>query len=146
VDQTFKLFSECVLFRKLESQHKEALFTRVRTRDVSANETIFASGSPGDSMMIVLRGNVQISVATPQGRPRVLATRSPGDMFGEVACLDGEARLADAIAMTDGSLAVVDREDVLAFLEETPGAWQNIVSGLCERLRHMIGGNPIILR
>jgi CRP/FNR family transcriptional regulator, cyclic AMP receptor protein len=146
MDQIFRLFSECALFRNLERWEKEALFTRVRIRDFAAGETIFVIGSPGDSMMIVLRGTVQISVpwetqisvTSPKGQPHVVATRSPGEIFGEIAFLDGGARLADALAITDCSLAIVDRHDLLAFLEQNPGAWQNIVSALCERLRHMV--------
>jgi two-component system, sensor histidine kinase len=135
VDEIFRLFSECVLFRKLECREKEALFTRVRIRDFAASETIFVIGSPGDSMMIVLRGTVQIGIALPKGRPHVLAILSPGEIFGEIALLDGRARSADAIATTACSLAIVDRRDYLAFLEQNPGAWQNIVSVLCDRLR-----------
>jgi signal-transduction protein with cAMP-binding, CBS, and nucleotidyltransferase domain len=66
MDQTFQLFSECVLFRNLERREKEALFTRIRIRDFAASETIFVIGSPGDSMMIVLRGTVQIRVPWPK--------------------------------------------------------------------------------
>jgi len=152
VDQTFQLFSECVLFRNLERREKEALFTRVRTRDFAAGETIFVIGSPGDSMMIVLHGTVQISVTSPKGQisvtspkgqPHVAAILSPGEIFGEIAFLDGRARGADATAITDCSLAIVDRHDLLAFLEQNPGAWQNFVSVLCERLRHMVDGNTL---
>jgi CRP-like cAMP-binding protein len=93
MDQTFQLFSGCVLFRNLERREKEALFTSVRIRDFAASETIFVIGSPGDSMMIVLRGTVQISapsptqisVTSPKGQPHVLALRSPGEIFGEIA-------------------------------------------------------------
>ena len=146
MDQAFQLFSECVLFGKLERHEKESLFMRVRMRDVAAGEAIFVIGSPGDSMMIVLRGTVQISITSPKHQPHVLAMRSPGEIFGEIACLDGGARLADAIAITDGSLAIVDRHDLLAFLERNPGAWQNIASLLCERLRHMVDSNTLTLR
>jgi CRP/FNR family transcriptional regulator, cyclic AMP receptor protein len=138
-----------VVFRNLELWEKEALFNHVRIRDFAASETIFVNGSPGDSMMVVLHGAVQISVAPPKdqirvtsptGQPRVLATLSPGEIFGEIAFLDGRARFADAIAITDCSLAIVDRNVLLAFLERNPGAWQNFVSVLCERLRHMLDG------
>ena len=143
MDQTFQLFSQCVLFRKLGRQEKEALFARARLREFSAGETIFAIGSPGDSMMIVLRGTVQISITSPKGQRHVLAIRSPGEIFGEIACLDGRPRLADAIAITDSGLAIVDRHDLLAFLEKKPNAWQDIVSVLCERLRHMVDASTL---
>jgi two-component system, sensor histidine kinase len=135
VDQIFQLFSECALFRDLERREKEALFTRVRIRDFAVNETIFVIDSPGDSMMIVLHGTVQISLTSPKGQPHVLAILSPGEIFGEIAVLDGRPRSADAISITGCSLAIVDRHDLLAFLKQNPGAWQNIVSVLCERLR-----------
>jgi hypothetical protein len=61
VDQLFQVFSECVLCRHLASREKEALFTRVRIRDFAASETIFVTGSPADSMMIVLRGSTTSS-------------------------------------------------------------------------------------
>ena len=127
MDQTFQLFSECVLFRNLGRLEKEALFTRVRIRDFAASETIFVTGSPGDSMMIVLRGKVQISVTSPKGQLHVVTIMSPGEIFGENALLDGRARLADAIAITDCSLAIVDGHDLLAFLEQNPAAWQDIM-------------------
>ena len=135
--EPFQLFSECVLFRDLDHREREALFTRVQIRDFAASETIFETGSPGHSMMIVLRGKVQISVTSPKGRPHVLGILSPGRIFGEITFLDGKARSADAIAITGCSLAIVDRYDLLAFLEENPGAWQSIVSGLCECWRRI---------
>ena len=152
MDQIFQLFSECALFRHLEHREIEALFTRVRIRDFAAGETIFVIGSPADSMMIVLRGAVQ-SVTSPRGEPlpAILLNQSespstagirrgriaPGEIFGEIALLDGSARLADAIAITDCSVAIVDRHDMLAFLEQNSGGWQDVVSVLRGRLRHM---------
>jgi len=89
VDQTFQLFSECWLFRNLERREKEALFTRVKIRDFAAGETIFVVGSPGDSGMILLDGTVQISLP---GQPHAALLSTPGDIFGEIALLDGKER------------------------------------------------------
>jgi signal transduction histidine kinase len=153
VDQTFQLFSECVLCRHLERREKEALFTRVQIRDFAASETVFVTGSPADSMMIVLRGIVQIGEPKAllsgnalrtcwswRGR-RALTVLGPGEIFGENALLDGRARSADVVAITDCSLAIVDRHDYRAFLEQNPSAWQDIASVLCERLRTIDGIN-----
>jgi CRP/FNR family transcriptional regulator, cyclic AMP receptor protein len=130
MDQVFKTFSERVLFRHLERGEKEALFTCVKFRDFAAGETIWVIGAPGDCRMVVLQGTVQISLP---GRPRV--TLSFGEIFGEISLLDGKERLADVITITGCSLAILDRYDLLAFLEQNPGAWQKIVSALYERLR-----------
>jgi CRP/FNR family transcriptional regulator, cyclic AMP receptor protein len=154
MDQTFQPFSECVLFRHIERREIEAFFTRVRIRDFAPGETICGIGSPADSMMIVLRGAVQTRGTAPEDRPILLPgtvqtsvtspggrpprnTLPPGGIFGEIALSEGSARLADAVAVTDCTLAVIDRHDMLAFLEQNPDAWQDVVSVLRERMRNM---------
>jgi CRP-like cAMP-binding protein len=153
MDQTFQPFSDCVLFRHIARREIEALFSRARIRDFAAGEIVCGIGSPADSMMIVLRGAVQTRVAAPEHRPILLPgtvqtgstspgqplrnTLPPGGIFGEIALSEGSARLADAVAVTDCTLAIIDRQDVLAFLEQNPDAWQDVVSVLRERMRNM---------
>jgi CRP/FNR family transcriptional regulator, cyclic AMP receptor protein len=126
----------CVLFRDLEAAAKEALLARARIRRVAAGEAIFLMGSPGDSMMAVLSGNVRISVTSAEGKELALAILSELDVFGEIAMLDGKERTADARAMTPCTLAILERRDVLAFLARHPSAWSRLVEVLCFRLRH----------
>jgi CRP/FNR family cyclic AMP-dependent transcriptional regulator len=83
----------------------------------------------------VMSGNVQISVTSPGGKEMLLAVLHPGEVFGEIALLDGRERSADARAMTDCNIAIIDRADVLAFLEHHPEAWRGFVEILCARLR-----------
>src|ERR1700758_1747225 len=86
---------DCVLFRDLETANKDALLARACIRRVTAGETIFPMGSPGDSMMAVLSGNVRISVTSAEGREIALAILSEHDVFVEIAMLDGKERTAD---------------------------------------------------
>jgi CRP/FNR family transcriptional regulator, cyclic AMP receptor protein len=76
---------------------------------------------------------VNLKTAKALGQPPVALL--PGRVFGEIALLDGKERLADVITVAGCSLAILDRHDLLEFLEQNPGAWQKIVSVLCERLR-----------
>jgi CRP-like cAMP-binding protein len=135
VDDGRQLLGECVLFRGLGTVEKNALFSRIRIRSFAAGETIFLMGSPGGNMMAVLSGKVRISVRSQQGRELLLAILFPGEVFGEIALLDGKQRTADATAMTNCSLAMLERREILAFFERNPTAWPNIVSLLCDRLR-----------
>src|SRR6266496_2803390 len=127
--------ANCVLLRGLVSSDLDAVVGRARMRQFAAGETIFLMGSPGGSMMAVLRGTVRISIPSHEGREIVLAVLLPGEVFGEIALLDGKERTADARAMTDCDLAVLERRDVLEFLGRQPNAWHRVVDVLCERLR-----------
>lgn len=108
---------------------------RAHIRRFGAGETIFHMGSPGSSMMAVLSGQVRISISSPEGKELLLAIIQPGEVFGEIALLDGKPRSADAVAMSACSLVVLERRDVLVFLERSPEAWLRIVEVLCERFR-----------
>jgi CRP/FNR family transcriptional regulator, cyclic AMP receptor protein len=125
----------CVLFREVVAVDKDALLSRARLRRFGAGETIFLMGSPGDSMMAVLNGNVRISVPAVDGREIVLAILHENEVFGEIAMLDGKERTADARAMTPCTLAILERRDVLAFMDHHPSAWLRLVEVLCERMR-----------
>ncbi|MFL6971344.1 MAG: Crp/Fnr family transcriptional regulator [Xanthobacteraceae bacterium] len=134
-DDGRQLLGQCVLFRELGREERDALFARVHVRAYCAGETIFHMGSAGDSMMAVLSGSVRISVPSPDGREIVLAILQSGEVFGEIALLDGKERTADASAVTACHLAILDRRDVLAFLDRHPKMWPRLAELLCGRLR-----------
>src|SRR5215831_12459047 len=66
--------------------------------------------------------------------PEQAASRS-WRRLGEIAVLDGKDRTADAHAVTASTLAVLERYDVLEFLERHPNVWPRVIEVLCDRLR-----------
>ena len=81
-------------------------------------------------MMAVLSSTVRISVPSPDGREIVLAMLHAGDVFGEIALLDGKERTADAKAITSCHLIVLERRDVLTFLDRHPKIWPKLLEVL----------------
>lgn len=135
LEEARQLLSNCSLFRGLTVDERSGLVARAHVRKFNAGDTIFLIDSPGDSMMAILDGSVRISVPSPEGKEVVLAILYPGEVFGEIALLDGKGRTAEARAMTACSVAVLDRREVLAFFERHANAWPKLVEVLCERLR-----------
>ncbi|MGQ0662418.1 MAG: Crp/Fnr family transcriptional regulator [Pseudomonadota bacterium] len=93
-------------------------------------------GSPGQGMMAVLSGRVKVSSPAPHGKEIMLNVINPGEVFGEIALLDGKERTADATAMSDCELLVLNRRDFVPFLERNPALCIRLLGVLCERLRH----------
>ena len=135
IKEARRLLGDCVLFSGLSAEERAAIVARARIRSFNAGETIFTIGSPGDQMMAVLNGTVRISVPSPDGKELLLTIIQPGEVFGELAALDGKERSADAIAENACTLAVLHRHDVLSFFERNPSAWLKLVDVLCQRLR-----------
>jgi CRP-like cAMP-binding protein len=135
VENARRLVGDCVLFRELSSDQRNALVRSAHLRTVAGGQAIFLMGDPGDSMMAVLTGTVRISAPSPDGKEIILGLMQPGEFFGELALLDGKERSAEAKAMTDCTLAILNRRDVLEFLDRNPGSWPSMVEVLCDRLR-----------
>jgi len=97
--------------------------------------TIFSKGDAGNSLVAVISGTVKISISSPDGRTAILNLIGPGEIFGEVALLDGHARTADATANTNCEIFVIDRREFLPFVRSQPALAMKFIELLCARLR-----------
>jgi CRP/FNR family transcriptional regulator, cyclic AMP receptor protein len=123
------------LFREFPPAVIEQLGSYMTRRSVGRGATIFAKGDPGTALIAVLWGSVRISVSTSGGHEAVLNIINPGQAFGEIALLDGQPRTADAVAMTDCELMVIDRRDFIPVLRREPDVALKLIEILCGRLR-----------
>jgi CRP-like cAMP-binding protein len=123
------------LFARLGDQETDTILAHTRVAKYAEGDQIVSKGDPGDSMMAVLKGRVSISAPSDDGRQVVLTVMRDGDVFGEIALLDGKERTADVTAATDCEVLVVPRRSLLALLERRPDICIDLMLVLCERLR-----------
>jgi CRP/FNR family transcriptional regulator, cyclic AMP receptor protein len=83
----------------------------------------------------VISGTVKISISSADGRNAILNLIGPGELFGEVAVLDGQVRTADATANTNCEIYVIDRREFLPFVRSQPALAMKFIELLCARLR-----------
>jgi CRP/FNR family transcriptional regulator, cyclic AMP receptor protein len=130
-----KIFESHFLFGNLSASEIDALISYSRVERYRAGREIFAKGSPGQSLMAVLRGSVKISSPSDNGREIVFTIFNAGDILGEIAMLDGEERSADATAMTDCELLILNRRDLMPVLEHRADLCMILLKVLCRKLR-----------
>jgi CRP/FNR family transcriptional regulator, cyclic AMP receptor protein len=130
-----EIFERHFWLGKLSPNEVDALLRFSRVERYPAGEEIFAKGSPGNSMMLVLRGRVRISSISLTGREIVLNIIDPGGIVGEIAVLDGGERSGDAVAMADCELLVLNRRDLMPLLQNHADICLQLIKILCQRLR-----------
>jgi CRP/FNR family cyclic AMP-dependent transcriptional regulator len=130
-----QILGKCFLFGALDDGARRELVARVHRRSFNVGDPIFHAGEPGQSMMVVLSGTVRVSLSGPRGKSVILADLSAGEPLGEVALLDGKERSADAVALTKCDLLVLERREVVAFLEKRPDLCLKLLELVCARLR-----------
>ena len=95
-----------------------------------AGQAIFHEGDSGDTMFVILEGEVEISIGGD-----LLETLGPGSPFGELALIDQTPRLVTAIAKVPTVLASIPLQRFLFLVEETPYFSVQIMKVMAERLR-----------
>jgi len=129
------LLARHFLLAQLDESALDTLLAVASERRFPGGQVIFQKGDPGTSMMAVLSGRVRISAYSEDGREIILNMVDPGQLFGEIALLDGKERSADATAMGRTELLILDRRDFLPFLECNPKIAVQLIEVLCNRLR-----------
>ena len=124
------------LFGKLGPQVIERLTSYSNIKTFAAGTTIFERGDPGDCLFAVCAGTIRISNRSSDGRDAVFNLINAGGVFGEIALLDGRDRTADAQAVTDCDLMVINRRDFIPMVSGEPDLALKLIELLCERIRH----------
>jgi CRP-like cAMP-binding protein len=105
------------------------------TRKIKKGEVIFRKADVGSNLFAVCSGAVRISAPSDQGKDAIFNLIVPGEIFGEISLLDGGQRTADAVALENCELLVIERRDFLPILTDHPDVAMKLIEILCARLR-----------
>src|SRR3954465_902597 len=123
------------LFTSLDDRAAQKLCDLVETVDCQADQKLFRAGDAGNAMYLIETGEIRISVTGSDGQEITVAELGPGDFFGEMAMLDGQARSANATAVDASRLASLSRKHFMSFMAANSDVALEMLSALTQRLR-----------
>lgn len=126
---------ENLLLRGLAEDTLDRVSALVSRRSYRKGSMIFRQGDAGDALYAVISGQVRIVTHSAGGREAFLNIMEPGDVFGEIAVIDGGARTATALAMGDVVLFLIRRSDLLGLMTRDPALALHLLQVFCQRLR-----------
>ena len=106
-----------------------------KPRNYLKNSMIILEEEYGDLVFVVQTGTIKITRVNDEGKEVILALLGPGEIFGELAILDGEARSANALAQENCQLLAINKEDFLEILKNNFSVSYNLMCELAKRLR-----------
>lgn len=119
-DDKRKKLSETAVFRDMPVDMLDEISRVVEDRVVPARSLVFKRGAPGDSFWVILSGKVRVFRSDDQGVEITLSELGPGQSFGEVALLTGEARSASVEALEETQALVLSKEQFEQVLKSHP--------------------------
>jgi len=129
------LLANIPLFASVEPRALQALQARMQRRTFDRGESIFFKGEDGDTLYVIVSGEVKIVLAAPDGQESILIVLGEGDFFGEMALFDAKPRSADAVAIGPTTTLTLHRREFEQFVRENPEVAFPIFRSLTARLR-----------
>lgn len=108
------------LFKGLAAKEVELLIPLFTAHPVAEGKTIFIENMPGESLYIIKKGTIRISQMLSESNEQVLVVLGVGDIFGEMAVIDGEPRTTSARVAEDAILYGLKRKAFMSLVSERP--------------------------
>ena len=123
------------IFSDLSETELASIQQVCKTRKYPKNSMIILEEEMGDVVFIVMSGTVKITRVNDEGKEVILAMLGSGEVFGEMAILDGESRSANALSQENCEVVTINREDFLDLLKTNNKVSLNLMTEFAVRLR-----------
>ena len=123
------------IFLDLDDEELKDVAASCTPRNYPKNSMIILEEEFGDTVFGICEGTVKITRVNDEGKEVILALLGPGEIFGEMAIIDGEARSANVLAQENCELYAVRSEDFLEILKNNFEISLALMGELATRLR-----------
>ncbi len=130
-----ELLAKTSFFGPLSAEDRDAVAFSMRPAAFTAGQVIFLRDDAPRDLFVVRKGRVRLSILSSEGRELAFAHATEGDVFGEIALLDGRPRTANATALTEVDALSLSRSSLLTLMQARPPIAMAAITFLCERLR-----------
>lgn len=124
-------------FAGMDAAALDRVAAGTRTRRFRRGEVVFHVGDPGDALFVIASGAVKITLPSENGEEAILATLQPGEVFGELAVLDGAPRSATAVALEPTETFVLQRDRFRQLLATEPTIRDAVLANMAAEVRRL---------
>jgi CRP-like cAMP-binding protein len=125
------------LLRSAPAAELDDVVANSRLRTFRRGQVVCTAGDPGDTLIVVMSGQVKISVRSADGAELTLTVLGPGATIGEVSVADGGPRSADVETVAESQLLFIPRATIQAVCAQVPAVAQALTSAIAASLRRL---------
>ncbi|MEI9961159.1 MAG: cyclic nucleotide-binding domain-containing protein [Limisphaerales bacterium] len=123
------------LFRGLSPDELQGLRRIARERQFALGTQILREGDMGDGVYVIKEGLVEIVHLAGKEVRHVFSQLGPGEIFGEMAVIEGLPRSAAAVAARDTEVYFIPHDEMRSLLQHSPRLAFNVLQEISQRLR-----------
>ncbi|HET6337982.1 MAG TPA: Crp/Fnr family transcriptional regulator [Polyangiales bacterium] len=136
-DPARELLSRFWFFAELADADVVLVMQIAQKRRYEGRRVIVRQGDADGDLYAVSRGHLKVSACDRHGHEIVMNLMQSGDVFGEIAFLDGGARSATVTSLDSCELLVIRRADFLLLLRRVPTISMALLNVMAKRIRRL---------
>ena len=125
------------MFQGLDQSDLDTLAGVAREVTAERGEIIVSQGSKGESLYVVVSGQIRVYLSDESGKEIILGLEGPGAIFGEISVLDGRPRSASVAAMKRTELLKIDGQEFLQLLQTNARLALTVITALAGMIRKL---------
>ena len=129
----------CQLFTGLPPADLENIAAVTIVKSLEKDDYLFHEGDPAHGFYVVQRGAVNVHRVTATGKEQIIHVFRTGDSFAEVALAAPTGYPADARALENTSVLLVQKDGILALLKRQPELALRMLGSMSSHLRVLVG-------
>lgn len=137
VDRIAGVLAGSELLRGASSALVSGLAERLQVRRFRPGQLVLGDNDPGREVFFVLSGQVRATLYSASGREVSFRDLGPGEMFGEIAAVDGGPRSASVVALVATELGMLDHRSFLDLVHREPVIADNLLRKLAGLVRSL---------
>ena len=130
-----EFLSSVSIFDSLSDEIVSVIEKSVSLREYPKGSMVILEEEFGDIVFIIKKGTVKITRVNDEGKEVILAMLGEGEIFGEMAIIDGETRSANALAQENCEVVAISSEDFINILKNHFSVSLALMGELAKRLR-----------
>ena len=145
VDRILAIIEHIAVFADFDRGEIEALAQYMRCYRAPAGVEVIVESEPGNFMLLLIEGTMEIVKNDSSGLPARIAVVNPGKTLGEMSVIDGEPRFASCVTLTETVFAVLDSEHLFLVIDEKPRLGVKLLMQLLTLLNQRLRGVSVQL-
>ena len=125
------------MFQALDERDLDTLAEVARQTTAERGEIIVNQGSKGESLYVVVSGQIRVYLSDETGKEVILGLEGPGAIFGEISVLDGELRSASVAAMKRTELLKIEGQAFRQLLQTNARLALAVIAALAGMIRKL---------
>lgn len=137
VERIAEVLAASELLRGAPSTLATEVAERLQIRRFQPGQLVLGDSDPGREVFFVLSGQVRATLYSASGREVSFRDLGPGEMFGEIAAIDGGPRSANVVALVPTELGILDHRSFLDLVHREPAVADNLLRKLAGLVRSL---------